>query len=179
MKKIASLKYARTILSQRFYNPDEPGGVGELSDYQQPKSPLPPAPTNLPVLHHDDLEDALEDSYDDRLPMGEDPEGEERLDLPEIPITEDEYPDFPTAQEALNWAEQNNETIRIYYITKGGRDIKRDVEPHGQFMARTTGNRILVTFDRTVGDIRAFIVSNIMHYIFAGEDFEPKFIVSP
>jgi len=172
MRKFASLRYVRNVLSQRFYNPDEPGGVGELSDYTEPQQ-TPPA-TDLPVLRPEDLEGALEDAFDE-----EPPAVEEQLDLPDIPTPEEDYPEFSSTEAAIAWAEQNNEAIRIYYTTKGGRDIKRDVEPHGQFQAHTTGNRILVTFDRTVGDIRAFIVSNIMHYMFAGEEFEPKFVVSP
>jgi len=38
---------------------------------------------------------------------------------------------------------------------------RRYVEPHYTFDARTTGNKILVTFDHKASDIRAFIVGNI------------------
>jgi len=52
----------------------------------------------------------------------------------------------------------------------------RIVEPHYTFYATTTGNSILVTWDRDVEDIRAFIVGNIhpkgVRYI--GENFIPK-----
>ena len=168
MKSISTLQYARLVLAQQFYDPDQPEGVGDL---QTEELPLPEQ-ENLPVLKEEDLEGLLEDQYDEQeLPQEEEP--------PDIPIPEEEYPEFPTTEEAVNWAQQNHESIRIYYTTRGGRDIKRDVEPHGQFLAKTTGNRILVTFDRTVGDIRAFIVDNIMYHMFSGEEFEPKFIVQP
>ena len=68
----------------------------------------------------------------------------------------------------------NNEVISIDYITKKGKDLKRTIEPTGQFSAKTTGNQILVAFDRTIGDIRAFIVSNVSKWAFTGKKFEKK-----
>jgi hypothetical protein len=56
----------------------------------------------------------------------------------------------------------NNEVISFDYTTRHGRYAgRRIVEPHYTFPARTTGNEVLVTFDRTKNDIRAFIVGNI------------------
>jgi hypothetical protein len=48
----------------------------------------------------------------------------------------------------------------------GGVNINRIIEPHYIFPAKTTGNDILVTYDRSVRHIRAFIVDNITDYNF-------------
>jgi len=170
MEKIVTLKHARIVISQRFYNPDDPEEEGRLEE-----TDLTPMQPDLPVLRPEDLEGALEDDYDDEGTL----EPEEEYEEPELVYPpEDAYPEFATTGDALNYAERNNEIMRIHYTTKRGRDISREVEPHGQFYARTTGNRILVTFDRTVEDIRAFIIDNIRYHVFLGEDFEHKFIVS-
>ena len=131
---------------------------------------------NLPVITPDDIDNILEDSYDEEIYPTE--EIEEPLPEPQIdvPITEEEFPEFPTTYDATEWADQNHQSMRIWYKTKAGRDIERDVEPHGHFLAKTTGNQILVTFDKTVGEIRAFILNNIMYYVFDGQKFEPKFV---
>ena len=52
----------------------------------------------------------------------------------------------------------------------------RTVEPHYTFIAKTTGNEVLVTHDRGQNDIRAFIVGNIHPYgvRYEGLTFEPK-----
>jgi len=51
--------------------------------------------------------------------------------------------------------------IKIDYTTIDGRFTgDRVVEPHRTFVAGT-GNNILLTFDRTVGDIRGFVIGNI------------------
>ncbi len=61
----------------------------------------------------------------------------------------------------------NNELISFHYITRdygnraGHYAGLRTVEPHYTFVAQTTGNEVLVSYDRSVGDIRAFIVNNI------------------
>ena len=97
-------------------------------------------------------------------------------ELPEIDEEKiQEYPTFPSVFQALRWAKQNKEVIRIEYTCKSGRDITRDVEPHGDFYAQTTHRRIFVTFDEQIGDVRSFIGSNISNYIFTGQTFEPKF----
>ena len=65
--------------------------------------------------------------------------------------------------------------IKIWYKTKKGRNIERIIEPHDFFLAKSTGNKILVSYDRTVGDIRAFIVSNILWIDVLDDEFVPKF----
>lgn len=150
----------------------------------------------LPVISISDLNGILEDSYDE--PGGSQPSGEmdERgqPDQPPVPevspqheqqeeepepfdMPDEDYPEFGSSQEALNWAQREGEVVRIWYQTKGGRDIEREVEPHGQFVAESSGNPIVVTFDETIGDIRAFIVTKILFYTFVGKEFSPKFVV--
>jgi uncharacterized protein (UPF0548 family) len=89
------------------------------------------------------------------------------------------YPVFPNMTQALQWAKQNRESVRVQYRCESGRVIIRDIEPHGDFWAKTTGNRILVVFDETVNDIRGFILGNVEQYKFKGEKFTPKFSFSP
>jgi len=87
---------------------------------------------------------------------------------------EDQKERFGSIPQAMRWAKLNNEVVLIEYITDGGVQITRMIEPHLEFIARTTGNHILVTYDRTVNDIRAFIIDNIRDYKFAGEIFDVK-----
>ena len=141
--------YVKSVVAQRFYDPDAEQEIGYIDDEQ--------------------LESILEDTYDDAVLSGEMEEATLEQQ-PDIPIPDKEYPEFSNNIEALNYAQGNKEGVRIYYTTKKGRDLVRDVEPQMQFVARTTGNRIVVTFDRTVGDHRAFIVNNISYYMFLGDN---------
>jgi len=146
--------------------------------------------TNLPTIDVSNLAGILEDSYDDtdneQIPDEmQQPEAEPEItqESPELEeptefeVPEKEYPNFSSPHEAMQWAEQEHEVVEIWYKTKGGRDIKREVEPHGTFNAASTGNTIVVTFDETVGDIRAFIIDNILFNSFVGREFTPKFTV--
>jgi uncharacterized membrane protein (UPF0127 family) len=139
-----------------------------------------PQMSQLPVLTKSDIGNILEDSFDEEQqePSGETteapppaPSGQEEEPLPE------EYPTFATAFEAVQWAEDNNEVVHISYTTKRGRQLERDVEPHGQFHSDSTSRQILVTFDESVGDIRAFIIRNIGSWTFVGRKFAKKFVV--
>ena len=130
---------------------------------------------NLPVIGADDLSSILEDDIEEDI-------NEAPPTIEEQPV-EDKiqqgYPQFSTNNEALEWAEQNLEVIRISYVTKKGKNLIRNVEPHGQFYAKSTHHQIVVTFDRTINAIRAFIVRNIQKIDFTGEEkFNKKFIVS-
>ncbi|NJL70396.1 MAG: hypothetical protein HC888_01700 [Candidatus Competibacteraceae bacterium] len=144
---------------------------------------------NLPVIDTNQLFGILEDSFDDKedgdlvekgIDVDVTQDGEKEIPgdpAPEVPLPEKDYPEFDNVFDAMRWAQDRKESVRIYYRTDKGRDIERDVEPHGQFSAKTTGNHILVTFDQTVGEIRAFIMDNILYYIFVGKEFEPKFVL--
>lgn len=138
----------------------------------------------LPVYRQEDFDQYLEDDIQEQedIPPQPNPDVQENLPegflvepVPEVVETDKDYPEFEHPAIALAWAEENKEIIRIYYKTRKGIDIERDVEPHGQFVARTTGNQIVVTYDNTIGNIRAFIVNNIMYYSFTGKQFKPKF----
>lgn len=57
---------------------------------------------------------------------------------------------------------RNHEIIEFRYTTKAGRDIGyRVVEPHDMFYSSASHGQVLVTWDRTVGGIRSFIVGHI------------------
>lgn len=78
-----------------------------------------------------------------------------------------------------------NKVLRIVYRTKGSEVnrispnnshiITREIEPHGIYGAKN-GNTILVSYDRTVNDIRNFIIGNIIEMDILDETFEQKFI---
>ena len=158
---------------------DKPGTqtVGDPIGQAQPQ-PM----TNLPVLTTQDIGAMLEDSFDDddieqpEVPQEQAPE-EQAPDGQQPEAPQQEYPQFNTAYEAMLWAEQNGEVVHISYTTKKGRQLERDVEPHGQFHSESTMRQILVTYDESVGDIRAFIISNIGSWTFVGKQFQKKFIV--
>jgi uncharacterized membrane protein (UPF0127 family) len=174
-------------------NPPKIGKPGE----QPIGDPIgqPPAeqeqPQDLPIISPSDLGQYLEDSFDEEtLPteevqpspnaletMPEEAVPEQVPQEPQEQPQEKEYPQFSNAFQALDWAEHNNEVVRIVYTSKKGRQITRDVEPHGTFHSEATHRQILVTFDETVGSIRAFIIHNISKWAFVGKQFNKKFVV--
>ena len=130
----------------------------------------------------DNVDEFLVDNIEEEIeqPLSEDDEQQE-------PTTED-VPDSSEVgvEEAMLWAIKNSRVIKIFYTTKGrgsrdekrylkrekglmrsqgGVNIYRIIEPHAIFTAKN-GNRILMTYDRSVRRIRAFIVSNITDYNF-------------
>lgn len=144
---------------------------------------------DLPVLNISDLGGKLEDELDQpeestqENPPPEQPEEtglppqEEQLPQEQQAPPVEEYPVFSNVFDAAKWAQNNNEVVRIDYTTRHGRRLVRDVEPHGQFHSESTHRQILVTFDETIGDIRAFIMTNIGGWSFVGRQFNKKFIV--
>jgi len=157
-----------------------------------------------PEIAQDNIEDILEDSFDEKeqprldetqgvLPVEEAPAIQETLNTVREEIQPQQIEDveqdlekdkteFKNPIEAIFWAEPKGndvgKVVTIWYKTKGGRDIKREIEPHGHFFAKKTGNNIVVAFDRTVGDIRAFIANNIIWADPTKEEFNKKFNVS-
>lgn len=169
MKIIYSKKYREIIQSQTMVDWDEPeAGPANVEDFFDKDE------ANLPVIREEDLGGILEDNQE----IGEDvvPEGAPVAQEPQPAIPE-EVSEFRNQYEALDWAEQNRQVVRMSYTTKRGINITREIEPHGQFYASTTHRTILVTYDRTVGAIRAFIMRNISNLDFLGEQFKKKFIV--
>jgi hypothetical protein len=143
----------------------------------------------LPVIKEDDIFEYMAENFE-----------EDKLidDIPEeapIPDEPDDTPEFSNSLDAMQWAIENNKVVRINYITQGGgrgrgRKLKREmnlptgaaitriVEPHHLFQAGT-GNLIVVTWDRSIRGIRAFIVDNIVNYIFTGNDFRERMRIIP
>jgi len=89
-----------------------------------------------------------------------------------------DFPQFTNAQSAAEWASQSKQTMWIDYDTRSGKNIQRNIEPHGIYQA-STGNTILVAFDETVNDIRAFILEKIKDFQFLDRTFKDKFIFTP
>jgi len=84
---------------------------------------------------------------------------------------------YPTAEDLISSAIERNEVIGFDYINRHGAYAGwRTVEPHYTFYAYTTGNMILVTWDRDINDIRAFIIGNIQSngVRYEGETFDAK-----
>lgn len=79
-----------------------------------------------------------------------------------------------------NYEANNNvgKVLKIWYKTKSGINIERIVEPHGSFYAKTTGNSILLVYDRTVGGIRSYIISSILWADALEDEFIKKFKLS-
>ena len=171
MRVIATSNYLKLIKAQMLYDPDSPDEPLDMYDAQtfDIEAPIDETQTDgLPTLTPEDAMGKIEKGMED-----------EEVEVDELPEIDEEkaqeYPAFPSVFQALRWAKQNKEVLRIEYTCKSGRAITRDVEPHGDFYARTTHRRIFVTFDEQIGDVRSFIGSNISNYIFTGQTFEPKF----
>jgi len=83
---------------------------------------------------------------------------------------------YPSASALISSGIAKREAVGFEYITRHGLDIGwRVVEPHYIFYAPSTNNLILVSWDRHVSDIRAFIVGNIKQngVRYRGEVFQP------
>ena len=84
---------------------------------------------------------------------------------------------YADPQELVSEGINNREIIGFAYTNRHGAYAGfRTVEPHYTFLARTTGNEILVSFDRDVNDIRAFFIGNIHESGVRYQDvsFEPR-----
>jgi hypothetical protein len=85
--------------------------------------------------------------------------------------------EYPDSQQLVYDGIDGNEVISFDYTNRHGQYAgTRTVEPHYTFVAHTTGNEVLVSFDRDQNDIRAFIVGNIHPYGVRYEKvlFEPR-----
>lgn len=172
---------------------------------EQPVPTQSPIPTsnqttgsNLPVLNISDLNQILEDEID----MQGEAEQPIQEEIPEQPTEEEIAPpevqgaeippeddlrnrSFSSIGEAIQASIVEHQIMTIEYTTTrksnghGGMNIgKRDIEPHGVFTSAPqddTPHEILVTYDETVGDIRAFRITNITKYDFLPKRFQPKF----
>jgi len=171
MKRIISKNLNKFVISQQvenYFNLDDTYDdmldINNELDETMNEELMTVTPENLEEMQEDEIE---EDETINEDPTAIEPEG---------------YPEFGTLFQAIRWAKQNNETIRINYRTLHGTNIIRDVEPHGDFYARTTHRRNIAVWDQTIGGIRTYILENIIRdtnftngYKFTGEKFSPKF----
>ena len=137
----------------RYETPDTPGLVNEqnLDDYLVDEIEKPEKEEKLPKGRHpvpteiDEIRDEI-------------PTSNELLGIPEG-TREVQY---QSPQELLYDAMDNAEVVSFEYTNRHGYYAgRRVVEPHYAFLAPTTGNEVVVTLDRDVDDIRAFIIGNI------------------
>ena len=135
----------------------------------------------LPVFPEEKMMDYIVDDEDERSLRETTEEEIEQQDVNKAPLemTDEETPDFANATDALRWAIDEDKVVRINYQTKKGIDITRIVEPHAIFTAGETGNPIVVTYDRSARGVRAFIINNILNYIFTGKEFKKRMRVMP
>lgn len=170
--KVAQILEEEQDLESESLLPFDEEALEQVSQ-QQAEQLLVDDETEIPPYLQEPIMEPLEDSI---LPVDEEALIEDATPKEGItPEMDDEAPDFgENTESALHWAEMNNKVMRIYYRTKKGIHIERIIEPHGQFIARSTGNLIVVTYDRSIKGIRAFIVQQIEDYLFPGREFKKK-----
>lgn len=151
---------------------------------------------NLPVVTQEEVGKYIEDSIQDQKEKQEEeglppyvPPTIKELEPKTVDQLEKEIPKFGNMNDAFNWAVLNKQVMKISYQTiskkrglryYGNRMIVRYIQPHGRFTSRPerdASHEVLVTFDETVGDIRAFRLQNVREFSFVGRKFSPKFIV--
>jgi len=191
---LGSLRFAQHL-------PDDiSNNFSTLSDYfdhydnQQKQQQI--QESNLPTISTDEMGQYLEDSIQDQqemqeqsgLPIEENVEPQE-LEQENVEELEDKIPHFSNISDAFNWGQENKQVMKILYQTTpkkkgtmlfGNNMITRQVEPHGRYTSNPDSEpsrEILVTFDETVGGIRAFRMQNVKTFSFVGKEFQPKFIV--
>ncbi|MFA5759265.1 MAG: hypothetical protein WC942_07925 [Clostridia bacterium] len=142
------------------------------------------------VGYMDEQNDEFEEEYNDYTKR-EYNEVIENID----DIAEEEIPEFNNPYDAVIWALNNKKVLKITYRTQGkkrrntkklkrevglpiGASISRFIEPHLIFKAGT-GNDIVVTYDRSVSAIRAFIIRNILSYVFTGKNVKNRLKINP
>jgi len=115
-------------------------------------------------------------------------EQEEQINEEEQEAIEEQLPEFSDNASAIQYAIDNNLVMVIDYIAQGqpgrknkirlkresGVNLHRIIEPHYVFVAPTTGNAVVTTYDRSVRKIRSFIIDNITNYEFSGKEFRPR-----
>ncbi len=149
------------------------------------------------LVNENNLPEFLVDEVEESEELSPEPTPSPRPELPEqeteptVPDYRDEIPTlneiltpnaereiiYPTADGLIDSAIERNEVIGFDYINRHGAYAGwRTVEPHYTFHAYTTGNMILVTWDRDINDIRAFIIGNIQPngVRYEGETFDAR-----
>jgi uncharacterized membrane protein (UPF0127 family) len=171
---------------------DQPRDQGPQPDNSQDMSqPEQEDESGLPVVTPNDLQFADDDIDEDAAeePVGYDEDGQPIYQTPDQQEGDEPTPDATkmTPIQAATEGIEKNLVMLITYKTvakkrtigpiRGGREIMREVEPHGVFHAKTTGNTVLVTWDRDMQGIRAFVIDRIVDKIFTGDHFDKKFVV--
>jgi len=166
--------------AQHFYDPDD------RFQYDEPE-----VQEDLPVVTPENVGQYMD-------------EGDQETFLDEIPedFTQDEF--GPVREEEVeaphDWQNVNDEDLTPdqkilkaidiqqclmfdYFTLSGAETGTRITEPYGDFVARTTGNHILVTWDRHRQAIRAFCIDNMSNIKILYGDFYhhnmDKFVFRP
>ena len=146
-------------------------------------------PENLSVVKEDEIPEFLADNH-----VEEDQPIAEQM-VEEVVPEEEDVPEFANTQDELDWAIKENRVLKIDYLTQGkrksrGRKLKREIglpvgasitriiEPHYMYQAGN-GNLIVVTFDRSVREIRSFIVKNIQNVTVSDKKFKQRMRIMP
>lgn len=85
-------------------------------------------------------------------------------------------PKFNSVYQAIPWAMQNVQVMRITYQTEHGHTVTRDIEPHRIYFSRRSKGQVLKAFDETSVHPSQYIVRNIVSFGFPGRKFAPKSI---
>lgn len=172
-------KYEQEPYSERNYDNGE--NYDEFQEYEDTyQQDEIMSEFDLPKITPEDLEfaDDFNEEMESLSEIEEDPYMEIDKDdkAPEKPSKD--FPSFNSPISAMQWAKEAKQVVWIDYDTKSGQNIQRNVEPHGIYKA-STGNDVLITFDETVNDIRAFIVNKIKDFQFLDRTFNDKFVFTP
>ncbi len=145
-----------------------------------------PQPYDLQVQLDDTGRPVWPTQQADVQEQAQDPDEVQQTDPYEVEETPDA--EAMDAYEAIDEAIKNNRVMWIHYVTKpkkpkigpwtGNQTVLRVVEPHGVYHARTTGNNILVVYDRQANDVRAFIIDRIKDQKYTGQRFSKRFVVT-
>lgn len=126
------------------------------------------------IVNEDNLRDYLVDDVEG-IP------GQEQLPPPMKPQRPDWMEEMPSMEESMVGIPEDSQEleydnpdeliddgiryqriIKFDYVNRHGTPTgERIVEPHYKFHAYSTGNTVLVSFDLSVGDIRAFIIDPV------------------
>jgi len=146
---------------------DEIGDVDWFGDEPDFNLGTPKDDEEEGVVNENNYEDYLADDLDQQEEPKEPVPGTSGDFLDEIPLGNEDLLDNPEANEVqyqnaldlVSDAINNQEVVSFEYVNRHGAYAgRRTVEPHYIFPAYTTGNTVLVAWDRGVNDIRAFIV---------------------
>ena len=183
--RISSIKSKAQVSSvSELYDLVDDDTIDDLNDYEERQNTIDYdlLEKRLPVVNEEEVANYVVDDIEDENSLQQiNEEAIEQQDVNQAPLemTDEELPDFANTRDALRWAVDNDKVVRINYRTKKGINIARIVEPHNLSFAGETGNLIVVTYDRSARGIRAFIVDNILNYIFTGKEFKKRMRIMP